>query len=141
MLWHAAVMADNPLDPFALLNKSQQIAVKLAADTLRAVRDTAVTGITAPEDLVRQVAGLADAITGLAAATAQPLQEFLVRQRELADTMATLAAAQAELANVVASLADRHAATVTALEQMSAPVFGLVGTTAPTPKKKATRKK
>jgi len=134
-------MADNPLDPFALLNKSQQIAVKLAADTLRAVRDTAVTGITAPEDLVRQVAGLADAITGLAAATAQPLQEFLVRQRELADTMATLAAAQAELAHVVANLADRHAATVTALEQMSAPVFGLVGTTAPASKKRGAKKK
>lgn len=133
-------MADNHLDPLALLTKSQQIAVKLAADTLRTVRDTAVTGVTAPEDLVRQVAGLADAVTGLAAATAQPLQDFIVRQRELADTMATLASAQSELALIVASLAERHAATVTALEKMSAPVFAMVGAE-PTAPKKPTRKK
>lgn len=137
-------MPENPLD---LLNKSQRLAVQLAADTLRTVRDTAITGITAPDDLVRQVAGLADAVTGLAAATAQPLQDFLVRQRELADTMATLAAAQAELAIIVSALAERHAATVSALERMSAPVFGLVGTEglasarpATAPKKRATKK-
>ncbi len=131
-------MADNPLDPFHLLNKSQQLAIKLAADTLRTVRDTAVTGVTAPEDLVRQVAGLADAVTGLAAATAQPLQDFLVRQRELADTMSTLAAAQAELSVIVANLAERHAATVTALERMSAPVFAVVGAHPPEPPSKRT---
>ncbi|WP_148615629.1 hypothetical protein [Nocardioides rubriscoriae] len=135
-------MADNPLDPFHLLNRSQQLALKLAADTLRAIRDTTVTTVTAPEDLVRQVVGLADALTGLAAATAQPLQDFLVRQRELADTMAKLASAQADLALIVADLAERHAATVTALEHLSAPVFAVVGAHPPeAPRKKGARKK
>ncbi|WP_370247323.1 hypothetical protein [Nocardioides sp.] len=132
-------MPDLPLDPLRLLSKSQQVALKVAGDTLRAVRDTAVTGVTRPEDLVAevpklvgQVAGLADAVMDLTGAMAQPLQDFVVRQRELADTLATLAQAQAELAGLVATLADRHADTVTALERLSAPVFALVGTD-PTP--------
>jgi hypothetical protein len=135
-------MADNPLDPFHLLSRSQQLAVRVVSDTVRTIRDTAVTGVTAPEDLVRQVAGLADALMGLTAASAQPLQDFLVRQRELADTMAKLAAAQAELSAIVADLAERHAATVTALERMSAPVFAVVGTHPPDgSRRKAAEKK
>ncbi len=129
-------MVDNPID---LLVKTQQAALGLAADTLRLVRDTAVTGVTNPEELLSQVAalstavtGLASAITGLAGATAQPLQDFIVRQRELADTVATLAEAQSELSAVVAKLAERHADTVSALEKLSAPVFAVVGTQ-PTP--------
>ncbi|GAA3806569.1 hypothetical protein [Nocardioides panacisoli] len=124
-------MVDNPLE---LMLKSQQLAVKLATDTLRTVRDTAVTGVTQPEELVRQVGDLAAAvasmgaaITGLAGATAQPLQDFIVRQRELADTVAMLAEAQADLAQVVAKLAERHADAVTALEKVTAPVFAIVG--------------
>lgn len=131
-------MVDNPID---LVIKSQQLAMKVATDSLRAVRDTAVTGMTQPDELLSQVAalgsavtGLAGAIGGLASATAQPLQEFIVRQRELADTVATLADAQAELAGVVAKLAERHAEAVTALERLSSPVFAMVGAE-PTPRR------
>jgi len=138
-------MADKPLD---LLVKSQQIALKLASDALRTVRDTAVTGVTQPEELARQVgdlagavAGMANAVTGLAGATAQPLQDFIVRQRELADTVHTLAEAQSELASVVATLAERHADAVLALEKVTAPIFAVVGTEATPPKTRASRTK
>lgn len=137
-------MADNPID---LLIKSQQMALKLAGDTLRTVTNAAVTGVTAPDELVRQVgdlasavASMATAITGLAGATAQPLQDFIVRQRELADTVAMLADAQADLAEVVATLAERHAEAVTALERVTAPVFAMVGTEPTPPKSRAGKK-
>ncbi len=136
-------MVDSPID---LLIKSQQMALKLAGDTLRTVTNAAVTGVTQPEELVRQVgdlagavAGMANAITGLAGATAQPLQDFIVRQRELADTVATLAEAQSDLAAVVAKLAERHAEAVTALERVTAPVFAIVGTEMTPPKSRAAR--
>ena len=137
-------MADNPIE---LLIKSQQLALKLAGDTLRTVTNAAVTGVTAPDELVRQVgdlasavASMATAITGLAGATAQPLQDFIVRQRELADTVAMLAEAQADLAEVVATLAERHADAVTALERVTAPVFAMVGTEPTPPKSRAGKK-
>jgi hypothetical protein len=114
-------------DPFELLTKSQAAAVRLAGDALRTIRNTAVTGVTAPDELVVQVANLASGLTGIAAATAQPLQDFIVRQRELAETVAALAEAQSQLADVVATLAERHAEAVTALEQVTAPVLGLMG--------------
>lgn len=136
-------MVENPID---LLIKSQQAALKLASDTIRTVTSAAVTGVTQPDELVRQVsdlanavAGMAGAITGLAGATAQPLQDFIVRQRELADTVATLADVQAELASVVARLAERHADAITALETVTAPVFALVGTDPTPPKTRAAR--
>ena len=136
-------MVENPID---LLVKSQQVALKLAGDTLRTVRNTAVTGVTQPDERVRQVgdlagavAGMAGAITGLAGATAQPLQDFIVRQRELAETVATLAEAQSELASVVATLAERHADAVAALERVTAPVFAVVGTDPTPPKTRAAR--
>ncbi|KAA1418562.1 hypothetical protein F0U44_08625 [Nocardioides humilatus] len=136
-------MVDNPID---LLIKSQQIAVKLATDTLRTVTNAGVTAVTQPDELVRQVgdlagavASMAGAITGIAGATAQPLQDFIVRQRELADTVATLADAQADLAGVVAKLAERHAEAVTALEKVTAPIFTLVGTDPTPPKSRAAR--
>lgn len=125
-------MAENP---FELLAKSQQAALRLASDTLRTVRDTAVTGVTAPEELIKQVAelssavaGLAGAVGGLAGATAQPLQDFIVRQRELAETVAKFADAQAELSGIVAELAERQAETVKALEKVTGPFFHLAGT-------------
>lgn len=137
-------MVENPID---LLIKSQQAALKLAGDTLRTVTNAAVTGVTAPEELVRQVgdlaaavASMAGAITGLAGATAQPLQDFIVRQRELADTVATLAEVQSDLAGVVATLAERHADAVTALERVTAPVFAIVGTEPTPPRSRAARK-
>jgi hypothetical protein len=140
---HPGPMVENPLE---LLIKSQQVALKLAGDTLRTVTNAAVTGVTQPDELVRQVgdlagavASMATAIPGLAGATAQPLQDFIVRQRELADTVAMLAEAQSDLAAVVAKLADRHAEAVTALEKVTAPVFALVGTD-PTPPRTRAKK-
>jgi hypothetical protein len=141
-------MADNPLE---LLFAVQRTATRLAADTVRLAASTAVTGVTRPDELANQVAGqvadlagtvagLANAVTGLAGSTAQPLQDFVVRQRELADTVATLAEAQADLAGVVAKLADRHAEVVAALEKVTAPVFQLVGTDPTPPRSRAAKK-
>ena len=142
----AVAMADS-LNPLDLLVKSQQAALKLTTDVLRTVRDTAVTGVTQPDQLAQQVgelagavAGMATAVTGIAGATAQPLQDFIVRQRELADTVHTLAEAQAELAGVVAKLAERHAEAVAALEKVTAPVFAIVGTEPTAPKTRAAKK-
>lgn len=136
-------MVENPIE---LLIKSQQVALRLASDTIRTVTSAAVTGVTQPDELIGQVgdlanavAGMAGAITGLAGATAQPLQDFIVRQRELADTVATLADAQAELASVVAKLAERHADAVAALEKVTAPVFAIVGTAPTASKARAAR--
>lgn len=134
-------MVDSPLD---LLIKSQKIALGLATETLRLARDTAVTGVTQPDQLVKHVADLATAVasmssalTGLATSTAQPLQDFIVRQRELADTVSALADAQADLAGVVATLAERHSEVVSALERVTAPVFAVVGTQPTAPKSRS----
>lgn len=140
-------MADNPINPFDLLVRSQQAALKLTTDVLRTVKDTAVTGVTHPDQLTQQVGelagavvGMTSAVTGLAGATAQPLQDFIVRQRELADTMHTLAEAQADLAGVVATLAERHADAVAALEKVTASVFSLVGTDPTPPRTRAAKR-
>jgi hypothetical protein len=115
-------MVDNP---FELLNKSQRLALSVAGeafDTLLSVGRTA----TQPEEAVRQLTTLISAVGELASATVQPLQDFIGRQRELADTMANLATMQAELAELVETLAHKHAAIVESLENLTAPVFGLV---------------
>jgi len=52
----------------------------------------------------------------------------------------TLAEAQAELAGVVATLAERHAEAVAALERVTAPVFAVVGTEPTPPRTRAARK-
>lgn len=118
-------MADLPLDPLALFTKSQQLALDTAVgafDALVAVGRTAAQ----PDEAVRQLATLANAVGDLASASVQPLQDFIVKQREIADTMASLASVQADLAALVDSLAQRHAAVVHSLETLTAPVFGLV---------------
>jgi len=116
-------MADNP---FELLNKSQRVALGLAGEAWNTLYSTTVTGLTHPDETLRQVGSLVTAVGQLAGATAQPLQDFITRQRELADTMASLASAQADLADLVAALAQRHADVVEALEKLSAPVLGLM---------------
>jgi hypothetical protein len=115
-------MVDNP---FELLNKSQKLALNVAGeafDTLLSVGRTAAQ----PDEAVRQLTTLISAVGELASATVQPLQDFIGRQRELADTMANLATMQAELAELVETLAHKHAAIVESLESLTAPVFGLV---------------
>lgn len=115
----------HPLDPFALLDKSQRVALGVASeafDALLAVGRTA----TQPDEAIRQMSALVGAIGDLASATAEPMQNFLIQQRELADTMANIARVQSELADLVEPVAVKHAAVVESLESLTAPVFGLV---------------
>lgn len=118
-------MADLPLDPFALLSKSQKLAVDAATGALDALVTIGKTAAQ-PDEAVRQISALANAVGDLASASVQPLQDFVVKQREIADTMASLASVQADLAALVESLAHRHAAVVQSLENLTAPVFSLV---------------
>lgn len=118
-------MVDSPFDPFALLNKSQRLAVNVASEAFDALLSVGRTA-TQPDEAIRQLSTLVGAVGDLAGATVAPMQEFIVRQRELADTMANLASMQAELAVLVESLAHKHAAIVESLENLTAPVFGLV---------------
>jgi hypothetical protein len=130
-------MADTP-NPLELLFRSQQAALKLATDTARALRENTLAGVTPGEgylgqmsDAAQAVVGLSTAMSGLAAASIQPLEEFVTRQRELAESAATVAKAQADLAAVAAKLAERHAEAVTALEKLSAPLFALADSAKP----------
>ncbi|MDO7867383.1 hypothetical protein [Nocardioides jiangxiensis] len=118
-------MADLPIDPFVLLSKSQRLAVDAATGALDALVAIGKTA-TQPDEAVRQISALANAVGDLASASVQPLQDFVVKQREIADTMASLASVQADLAALVESLAHRHAAVVQSLENLTAPVFSLV---------------
>lgn len=118
-------MADLPIDPFALLDKSQRVALDVAGDAFNALKAVGRTA-TQPDEAVRQLSTLVAAVGDLASASVKPMQDMIVRQRELADTLATLTKAQSELAQLVESLAARHAAFVESLEAATAPVFGLV---------------
>lgn len=121
----AAAGARLLFDPFALLDRSQRIALGVATeafDTLLAVGRTA----TQPDEAVRQLSTLVSAVGDLAAMTVQPMQDFIVQQRELADTMAHIARLQGELAELVETVATKHQALVHSVESMTAPVFGLV---------------
>ncbi|MFT4085572.1 MAG: hypothetical protein QM658_00205 [Gordonia sp. (in: high G+C Gram-positive bacteria)] len=122
---------DTPLGLFA---KSQEQAVKVAGDTLNKVRAMATSGVTSPDVLLTQVAELSGAVTGLASsatgltgAVAQPLQDFLVQQRQLAEAVAKFAEVQAELAVIVSEFAQRQAAAVAAIERVANPVFDVMG--------------
>ncbi len=111
---------------FDMLNKSQRLALKLASDSVATLVQMGRVGLSQPEELLQQVTTLIGAVGDLAGATAQPLQTFITRQRELADTMASLAQAQADLADLVNVVAQRHAEVVESLESLTAPVFGLL---------------
>ncbi len=126
-------MADLPLvpiDPIALLSRSQKLALDAATGALDALVAVGKTA-TQPDEAVRQIGALANAVGDLASASVQPLQDFIVKQREIADTMASLASVQADLAGLVESLAQRHASLVQSLETLTAPVFSRVIREAP----------
>ncbi|MDT0202884.1 hypothetical protein [Nocardioides sp. AE5] len=116
-------------NPFELLTRSQRAALNLTTTAFNSLVEAGRAGITAPEEIATQVTDLLGALGNLAGATAQPLQDFVTRQRELADTMASLAQMHAEMATLVASVAQRHADVVEAMERLSAPVLGLAGAT------------
>jgi hypothetical protein len=118
-------MADLSFDPFALLSKSQKLALGVAGEAFDALISVGKTAAQ-PDEAIRQLSSLVNAVGDLASASVQPLQDFIVKQREIADTMASLAAVQADLAALVESLAQRHAAIVGSLENLTAPIFGLV---------------
>lgn len=114
-----------PLDPFALLDRSQRLAVGVASEAFDALLALGRTA-TQPDEALRQLSALMSAVGDLAGATVQPMQDFIVQQRELADTMANIARLQSELAQLVETVAQKHAAVVASVESMTAPVFGLV---------------
>ena len=121
-------------DPAGVFAKSQEQALRVASQTVQRVRAIATAGTNTPDELLKQVTDLSAAVTGLVGSTtglagvvAEPLHEFIVQQRKLAETIAKFAEAQAELSVVVAEFAQRQAATVAALEKVTTPMFGLIG--------------
>lgn len=105
--------------------RSQRAAANLLAETLTSIVEMGRTGVTHPDEVVKQVGAIAAALGDLAGSTAQPLEMFLTSQRQLAETMAAYAVLQRQLADVMETAAANHAAIVQALELMSSPVVGV----------------
>ncbi len=117
----AAMVVDQT---FELLSKAQRASLNLAADTFNALVSTTRTGLTNPEELAEQLIGFLTAAGDVVGMAAQPLQTFIERQQELADTMANLAELHSQLADVVETVAKHHKGVVDALEALSSPVLG-----------------
>lgn len=115
-------MAENPWE---LIARSQRAAAGLMSEALSTVVEMGRTGVTHPDEAVKQVAALAQAVGELAGSTAQPLEMLLASQRQLAETMGAFAVLQRQLADVMETAAANHAAIVQALELMSSPVLGV----------------
>ncbi len=132
------MVVDNTLD---LLTKAQRASIGLAADTFTALVNTTRTGLTNPDELLEQMAGFISATGDMMGMAAQPLQNFIARQQELADAMANLADLHSQLADVVATVARHHKGVVDALESLSNPILGFATKTEdvphPAPVKKA----
>jgi len=127
-----------------MLTKAQRASLNLAADTFAAAVRTAKTGVTQPDELLTQMASFVSAVGDVIGNAGAPLQSFIHRQQELADSMATLAELHSQLADVMATVAQHHKAAVDALEAVSAPVLALAVKNPPEPappKKRAPRKK
>ena len=106
-----------------LLTKAQRASINLAAETITAVARAGKAGLTQPDEILNQMAALLGAAGDLAGIAVQPLQAFIERQRELADTMVTLAELHGQLADVVTTVAKHHAGVVDALETLSSPLL------------------
>jgi hypothetical protein len=115
-------MADNPWDVIA---RSQRAAVGMFTGSVSKLVDMGKTGVTRPDELLREVAAMAAAIGDLASSTARPLEFFISSQKQLAESMAAFAVLQRQMAEVVEGVAASHAAVVDALELMSNPVIGV----------------
>lgn len=131
------MVVDHTLD---MLNKAQRASVGLAADTFGAVVHATKTGLTQPDELVKEMAGFVSATGDMLGMAAQPLAMFIQRQQELADAMANLAELHSQLADVVATVARHHKGVVDALEALSNPLIGFAAKTEdvphPTPPKR-----
>jgi hypothetical protein len=115
-------MPDNPWD---LLARSQRAAVNLLAETASTLVEMGKTGVTKPEDALKELTSLAAALGDLAGSTARPLEFFLDSQRQLAETMSAFAILQRQLADVMETAASNQAAIVQALEMMTSPVLAV----------------
>ena len=74
--------------PWDVLNKSQRAAVGMFTGSVGKLVEMGRTGVTRPEELLREVTAMASAIGDLASSTARPLEFFIASQRQLAESMA-----------------------------------------------------
>lgn len=132
------MVVDETLD---LLTKAQKASITLAADTLGFMVQTTRTGLTQPDELLVQMAAFLSAAGDVAGMAAQPLQNFIQRQQELADAMANLAELHSQLADVVATVARHHKGVVDALEALSNPLLAFAVKTENVPPPSAPAKK
>lgn len=127
-------MAPQQFDPLALLTKSQQLTLGVVRESWE--RLASITSGDGPMDeAMRQMWSLLTAMGDIAGASAQPLQDFIARQTELAEAMATLASTQGEMAKAMSVIAQRHVEAVEALERLTAPIAGLMDANPLPPKK------
>lgn len=110
--------------PWDRISKSQRAAVGMFTGSVGKLVDMGKTGVTRPDELLREVTAMASAIGDLASASARPLEYFISSQKQLAESMAAFAVLQRQMAEVVEGVAASHAAVVEALELMSSPVLG-----------------
>jgi hypothetical protein len=111
--------------PWEMISKSQRAAVGMFTGSVSKLVDMGKTGVTRPDDLLREVTAMASAIGDLASSTARPLEFFVNSQKQLAESMAAFAVLQRQTADVVEQVAASHAAVVDALELLSNPVIGV----------------
>jgi ABC-type transporter Mla subunit MlaD len=112
-------VAEHPWDRIA---RTQRAAAARLVETLGGVVELGRTGITHPDEAMRQVSSFAAAVADFAGSSAQPLEMFLTSQRQLAETMKAYAALQRQLADVLDTAAANHVAIVQALELMTSPM-------------------
>ncbi len=112
--------------PLERLLAPQRAALRMFTDALDGLTTSmARTGVTTPEEVVRQLTAVVRAMGDVAASAARPMEMVLETQRELAATMQSYAALQRQLADVLGTVADNQAAVVDALEALAHPVLGL----------------
>jgi hypothetical protein len=118
-------MAERP-NALERLLSSQRAALGIFTERLESLASTlAHTGVTSPDEALRQMAAVVRAAGDLAASTARPMEMFLETQRQLAVTMASYAELQRQLADVLSVLAENQAAVVDALEGLANPFLGV----------------
>lgn len=111
--------------PWDVISKSQRAAAGMFTGSVGKLVDMGKTGVTRPDELLREVTAMASAIGDIASTTARPLEFFIASQKQLAESMAAFAVLQRQMAEVVEGVAASHAAVVDALELMSNPVLGV----------------
>lgn len=75
-----------------------------------------------PADVQQQLARLFDGLQGLMAAGVEPARELIAQQRQLADTMASLADLQRQLADQMTLWADQQRRLADGLTRLLAPL-------------------